>query len=180
MSNDINLFQHTSSSITQNLSKEIRWIRIVALLFLFIVPTGAVLLFLFIFFSPQTALQQQESEMLTKVSTLGKKVSAVSFINDRILNSKQFISKRSIYGKALGEITLQLPTEVVLNTLNIQNNNVSISVSSSSLTALQTYQTSLLTVPKSTQILQKIAFQTITFIPGSANYQMALTATIHE
>jgi len=180
MSNDINLFQHTSANSPQKLTKEIRWIRLVSLLLLFIVPTGAVIIFLFIFFSPQTALQQQENMLLTKANTLGKRVSAISFINDRTTLSEQFISQRSIYGKALREMVLQLPTDVLINSVSIQKEAVILSVTSTSLTSLQTYQANLLAVPKSTQLLQKIAFQAIQLAPEDNNYQMTLQASIHE
>lgn len=179
MSNDINLFQRTSVSVSKSLPQQFRLIRIVALFLLFIVPTGTIILFLLIFFSPIKSLQEQEGVELAKANSLQTQVANTLFINDRSLASAQFMSNRSIYRKALQEITTQAPTDVSLNTITMQDTSVNLSVSSSSLDSLRIFQANLLAVPPATQALTSIAFQTIA-LSQDGTYQMTFQANINE
>ncbi|MGI0062259.1 MAG: hypothetical protein ACREBA_07385, partial [Nitrosotalea sp.] len=104
----------------------------------------------------------------------------ISFINDRAAESAQFIAKRSLYGKAMREITVQLPKDVTLDTVDMQTNVLTLTVDSPSLDELQTYETNLVNDDTSTQVLQGITFQTIELAQSTSIYQMTLIATIHE
>jgi len=176
--NDINLLQQTSVTVSKSFTQNTRLIRTISLVILFIVPTGTILLFLLIFFSPQAALQQQESVLLAQADTLGKKVADVEFINDRAIGSSQLIAKRLAYTKALQEMISNLPPTVTISTLTTGGNSVVIITNSVSLDALSSYQTSLLAVPKSQQVLKNITFQTIALSQDNSNFQMTLKATV--
>jgi len=179
MSNDINLLPRKPSTLSRSFSKRNKLIRAIAIALLFIVPTFTVILFLFIYFSPLPSLQQQESSLLVNASTFQQKTASVAFINDRVAKSTQFIALRSAYKDAFQEIIGQLPPDVTVNSLSMQSNTLTLSVISTSLSSLKTYQDSLTNL-KSGQVLQKIKFQTITLQQDGTGYQMTLGANIHE
>lgn len=180
MSNDINLLLHKPITLSKSFTRRVKLIRLVALLLLFTVPTGTIILFLLIFFSPLPSLQQKEKDLLTSANIIRQKTASVAFINERVMNSVQFIAPRSIYRKALQESISSLPSGVTINTLDMESDKMTLIAVSPSLSLLKTYQGNLTGIQGAGQVLHAIKFQSVMLTQSEAMYQMTLTADIHE
>ncbi len=143
MNNDINLLITRPKKDLAKLAKKLKILRIFAMVFLFLIAGTSIILFIFISASPLPALKQQENAALTNLATLHTRMGKLLLIQDQMKDISLITTKRSTFDATYTEITAVLPKGMDLESFRINKQGVSLSLSSSSLSDIETYLASL-------------------------------------
>ncbi len=175
MKNEIN-FLPKQLVRQDSLSKSVKWLRVVALLFVFVVPVVSIVIFLLTFFSPLTQYQITEKNLIASSQGLSNKIAKMQFIIDRTRNATKFIASRNLYDQVIQSIYAQTGSDVSIISLYIKDNKISIFASSSSLLSLKTFETNL----KNITLVHLTDFQTTSLANsgGEGNYTLNIMAKI--
>ncbi len=175
MKNEIN-FLPKQLVRQDNLSKSVKWLRILALFFVFIVPVVSIIFFLLTFFSPLTQYQNTEKNLIASSQGLSNKIAKMQFIIDRTRNATKFIAQRNVYDKIIQSIYAQTTSDVNIISLSIKDNNIIIQAGSSSLLSLQDFEANL----KNITVVHLTNFKTTSLSNAgtNGNYSLNIDAKI--
>lgn len=158
MSKGINLLgaeQQLSAKIGLG-SRRLKRLRAVAVWFLFGISGASIVLFLLIALSPLPAVQEQERQALATLSQYHPDVAKLLLINDRIKESEIILAKRSKFDQTLEKIKNKMPPEASITGMTLNSNEILITVTSSSLVALDTFLNNLITATEEKQDFSKV------------------------
>lgn len=169
MNSGINLLEKKKASIGLLHYQKLRLLRLIAVGLLFLVSTLSIILFLLISFSPLPQLKRQEEQALSTLSQYHPDIAKLYLVNERTDVINNIITKRKYLDKTIGGIQTMLPTGVKVDALSINNNTVSLSVSSGSLELLDIFINSLLN-----SVQEKKDFSKVTLTSLSVDNQKDL------
>ena len=155
MKNEIN-FLPKQLVRQDSLSKSVKWLRLIALILIFVIPVLSVILFLLTFFSPLTQYQYKEKDLLSSTQGLSNKIAKMQFIVDRSNKAAQYLNNRNIYDQVISSVYAQTPSDIDIISLGIHDNIVTIEAQSPSLLSLQNFERNL----KNITIVHLTNFQT--------------------
>jgi Tfp pilus assembly protein PilN len=142
MNNSINLLVDKKN---QRLGRggTLRILRLSAIVLLFIIASSSIILFILIALSPLPNLKAQERLARITLSQEHTDMAKLFLIKERVAAVEQILAKRRMYDRPLEIIQSLLPNGVEVEALKVEKNTVSLTVSSKSLTLLNTFVASL-------------------------------------
>lgn len=143
MNNEINLLHSKKRSVLSDLTTKLRILRFSALTLLSIVVLLSMALFFLVIASPLPTLKEQENELLSSVSTNNDLFAQHTLLTNRIRDIESIRNKRMNMRETLRLFREDLPEDVTIQTLAIEENVVRIQAHSLSLESLETYSSSL-------------------------------------
>lgn len=143
MNRGINLLREKKQVTLSPALKKLRILRIIALGFLFTISCFSIILFLLIALSPLPSLQQQEKNSLSTISQYHPDMARLELIVDRLKSSMVIIQNRNNFDQTLSEVRDMMPNGLTIVALNMQEKKISLTVTSQSLTSMDTFITNL-------------------------------------
>lgn len=177
MSEGINLLLNKNKNTRKN-QEIIKVLRITSIVLLFLVAISSVVVFLLKLQSPLTNLQNEERDVLSSISVLHPKVARLFLVSDRIKNISEIISKRPDFEKRIAIILKAVPNDVSLSAFNIDNKNVSITASSTSLSSIGQMLDSLVAMVTNKELFSKINLQGLTVDGTNGSYKVSIEAIL--
>src|SRR3989344_2274448 len=177
MSEGINLLLDKNKNAHKN-KEIIKALRITSVISLFLVAFFSFLVFLLKLQSPLTNLQNEEQDTLSKISVLHPKAARLFLASDRIKNISEIISRRPDFEKRIAIILKAIPNDVSLSTFNIDNKNVSIVATSSSLSSIGQVLDNLVAMVGSKELFNKINLQGLTVDGANGSYRISIEAIL--
>lgn len=173
MTKNINLLQNKKVGDTYQ-EKLLQTCKRFATVFL-LGTAGSSLLFFFLTLNPSAAsLKQQESTLLTNLSFTQERVAKYLFIKDRLSTIQKIINTRYPIATTLIALQKELPDDVHISTLTIENKTFSIILSSNSLLSLQRAFANIDSLLQNKKIIKKMILQTISANHGFGSYTLSL------
>ena len=161
MSEGINLLLDKNKNAHKN-KEIIKALRITSVISLFLVAFFSILVFLLKLQSPLTNLQNEEQDTLSKISVLHPKAARLFLASD----------------KRIAIILKAIPNDVSLSTFNIDNKNVSIVATSSSLSSIGQMLDNLVAMVGSKELFNKINLQGLTVDGANGSYRISIEAIL--
>ncbi len=169
MNQDINLLH--SKTVSAKLSqKKVTILRIIAFGILFTISFFSITLFILIALSPLPKLQEQEKEEITNLSSYYGKMTNILFTKERLGHINTILSKRITYGDTLQNIFSGIPADIVVDTMSVEENKISLSVSSGSLQSIESFLQRLVTLNEDKKMINKVTLSHVRLNPQNATY----------
>lgn len=157
MSKSINLLPRKSSGYIRE-KKIIRYLRLIAFLFLFALFISSLsFFFLNVQLSPER-IKKQEDAVAAKFTPINERMVKLVFLKDRVKEIDGILKKRSSFEEKVQEIVQNVPSSnIALDSIDLNKTFVSMSFTSSSLRATEELLDTFLEMAK-----QKKLFKTLT------------------
>lgn len=139
MNNNINLLGHKDQKVVPRASQKLKLLRVIAVLLLFGISTAAVMLYILIYFSALPAAQEREQAALATLSQSHAEMQKIALIQDRLNGIQMVLAQRTQYEKVIESLQNKMPPILKVYEVNISKKNATITVTSTSLDALETF-----------------------------------------
>lgn len=174
MSKNINLLPRKNVDILRR-EKILNLYRFISTLFLLIVCFLSIGLFLLNKNSPVYSLENEKDSLLKAISQLSERTSKFLFINARLQDISEILSKRTYMDKTLDLIMKEIPDNVLIKSISVDKNKLSLSVSSNSLSSINTLLDNLVNLVSSKKSFNKIILSGISLDKSSKSYVLSIT-----
>ena len=174
MSNDINLISHQDDqSLIEK--KRLKIIRNISFVF-----GGVLILFAIIIFIANAAfstsgIKNQQESAINQMGMLKDRSAKLFVVNNRIINISRIIKERNNYS-SINSLTKLVPTDVKLNNLSFDKDNISMTVISSSLLPLDGLINKLLEKIAKKEIIKSLTISSLTINQKNGNYYLSMKA----
>ena len=158
--------------------KKLRFARIVAILALFLTGFLSIGLFLLNTRFSVANVKRQQTDVINQISSYDKRVAKIAVVNQRVLEIKQIRGQNIDYTQFIQIILEMLPQELNIATLDIEEKNVGLSVSSSSLLPMSDFINKLLKFAsensKDNPTVSKVTIESISANANAGNFFMTI------
>ncbi|HZE87752.1 MAG TPA: PilN domain-containing protein [Methylomirabilota bacterium] len=144
MNRSINLLGTKSQVPLAPAPRKLRILRLSAVVLLFGISAASISLFFLIAFSPLPTLQKQEQTDLTTLAGYHQNIVKLLLINDRLQTSALLLHKRTNYDQILDRLRSRMPSGLTITAMSMTKDNISVTVTSTSLALLDTFITNLM------------------------------------
>lgn len=166
--NDINLTRPLKSN-----AQRIKILRLISLGGLFFVSFLAILFFILGRIYSVSSVQKQQEEVLSKFTLIKEKQGKAILVNDRLININRTLSTRSDYRKNLEEVTVNFPENLTINAANITSQEMSLTVSSRSLSPLSEFVNRFIVMAGRKEI-KRLVIESLSYNDQSSLYILSL------
>lgn len=177
MSNDINLVSSKSHQFQKEL-KRLKILKITAVGFLALIVLTSLTLFLLTITLPTSSIKKEQEQTLSNISTLHEKLVKYTLINDRVNNIASIVKSRKNYAKTANVILSKLPTDLIVESINIEEGALSLVISGPSLTAINTYLDDVIELGDKEDTIKNLVIQGLTANASSGKYTLTIEADI--
>ncbi len=157
-------------------SRKIKILRASAVWLLFGISGASIALFFFIALSPLPSVQQEEQKSLATLSQYHPDIAKLLLIDDRVKGSETLLAKRSDFDLTLDKIKNKMPAGTSITGLSMDSQEISITVTSSSLESLDTFLSNLITATEEKKDFSKITLTR--FFSNEVTKDFSLTITV--
>ncbi len=143
MNSEINLLYSRKERRKYKLSSQVRFLRLGALGFLFLVTLVSMTFFLLVVASPLTSLKQEELQQNQLLTQSEEKIRKQTLLTMRMNDISTIVAKRSQFDQILYELIQKLPDGVIIKEFTAEKKQLALSVQSSNSKDIETYMGSL-------------------------------------
>jgi Tfp pilus assembly protein PilO len=172
MNSDINLVKKEIRS-TANRLKIIRAIALALALLVAISSTG---LFLITRQNSLDSIKAEQDTLLQNISQLGQKAAKLNFLNDRIRNIENILNERKNYVDSVDMLLSGTPSNVSVVSLTLDEQDMLLTVNSSSLAAINDFLSSTITFVEEKHLLKDLTIESLS--AQSNQYTLTLKAKL--
>jgi len=174
MKYDINLFKETK--VAQTTPSSLKITRIIAGFFILILLISVA--FSFVeknnYQTRVSQLQDQQSKLVSSLNQYKSRYANVALLNNRVASTNKILSQRLSYDKVLKVILSQSSDQLVFTNLDIQTKTVSISVSSTSLTPINSFTNNLKSLVNKKNTFSSVSQNKLNYDQISNTYSVTL------
>lgn len=174
--NEINLLRQRGSEDRPS-QKLARVLRLTSIVLFSIVGLSSAILFFLNFSSPLSSLQREEATLLSNLSAYQNRFNKYLIIQDRLKNISGVLSKRTKYNEKIDALLQKVPQDVFINSLSVDAKSMQISVSSHSLSAVNTLIDNTLELVADKKI-KRLTMNSLSFDVGRGQYLLSLSADL--
>lgn len=174
MSSGINLLVEKKKKTVHPIVTKLIALRFFAVGMLFFVSVLSVILFLLISLSPLPQLKRQEQAVKDNLSAFHTQIAKLLVINERSDTISSIMSKRTAFDKTIDFIKSKLPAGVHLDSLTMGREAVSVTVSSKSLHALDTFINTLVDSAEKKEKFTKVTLTSLSALETKNDYTLTL------
>lgn len=174
MSKGINLLGAEKQISVKKASRKIKLVRTVAIGLLFGVSGLSIVLFLLIALSPLPSLQKQEQNALNTLVQYHPDVAKLFLVKERIKASELILATRSNFDQTLNKITEKIPGNATITGLTMNTDEISVTVTSTSLASLDTFLNSLVAATEAKEYFSKVILTKFLTNPGNSTYSLTV------
>lgn len=174
MNEDINLVpgkRKTEAAQKKLLAK----LRLFSIILLAITAFFSVSLFLLKLQSPLPSLRKEENNLLTSLSLLSQKSAKILIMKNRLNEIVILEKKRKRLDETIGAVIEGAPSDLSLNSLNVDKKSVSVTASSNSLSSLNIFLDGLVDKAVKGKTFNKITLDSLSLDSKGNRYVIAVT-----
>jgi len=177
MSPDINLIS-ADDKRTLQVAKALLITRIVAVVLLFFISISAVVIFILNFANSTSSIKNQQNSVLKQLTTFKKKSANVALLNDRLRNISAITLKRKDYNPKIDKILSLASPVVTPDSLALDENKISLRVSSNSLLNIGQFLDSLVNLSAKKDTLKNVTVDNLNVNVSTGIYSLSISAEI--
>jgi len=177
MSNSINLVSTNVVGLEKEL-KRLKIFRIAAVICLIFVSLLSLLAFILNITLPIESVKKEQQGFITQISGFDKKLTQYTLLSDRVKNISSVISKRKDYGPQVSVLFGITPTDVSIDTLNIEAGKLVLDVSSSSLLSVNKFIDDIVALGTKSKVVKNIIIEGLTLNVASGKFALSLQADV--
>jgi hypothetical protein len=153
----------------------VRWFAGVCL----VITLGTSVLFFILTLNPSlSVIKQQENNTLTNLSFTQGKVAKYFLIKDRLTTIAQILQTRYRIDQTLAALEQQMPDDVSVISMDIENKTASFMLSSPNLLSLNTTVTNMTSLLNNKKIVKKVTLESITADQKVESYTLSFKADL--
>jgi hypothetical protein len=174
MNNEVNLIANKKKSSAEK-EKIIKIVSFSAYISLGVIIICAVVLFLLNQDPGFTELSKKEKATVAALSLQNQKIAKFLVIKSRLKEITGIINSRTSYDATISTLAQGMPSGISVDAFALTKQEVSMVVSSSSLTAINTYLSFMVDLLNSKKILKSISLNGVTADPKNNRYTLILS-----
>ena len=172
MSSSINLISEERGGGSKE--ERVKKLKNLSYFLLLIVGFLAILVFLLNYRFSANAIRGEQEKLLTELSSYDESAVKIYLLNRRVTDTSNIINNRKKYNKIIAEITNDLTPTIIIGEFEIENSQIKISASSTSLEGLNDFLNHMLTL-SSSQVISNVSLETLSL--GGSLYNMSIKAS---
>lgn len=176
MNNDINLLHSKKRSVLGDLTTKLRFLRFGATLLLSLVVLLSMSLFFLVLASPLPQLKEQEDTLVASLATEHTTIAQYTLLTMRLNEIRTVTNKRMKMKETVTLFRTELPSDVTIKSMAIEDNVIRMRATSLSLKSLQNYLETLKKYVKESKSLQLVRMNSLTLT--DEGYELDVTATL--
>lgn len=177
MSNSINLLRGSKTKKFRE-EKYIRFLRVISILSLLLVGGVSAVLFFLHANIPVSVVEREEASQKKTFGQLLDTATKLLITQKRIKDITTIIDKRELLDTVLGDLVQTIPENTDITSLALDGKNFSLTVSSPSLSSLDTVITGLVAMTDEKKIFSKITLEGLSIDPKENNYVVSLSGNL--
>lgn len=174
---DINLIS-VDNKETLQIAKALLVTRIIAIASLLFISISAVVIFILNLTNPTSSIKNQQNSVLQQLTTLKNKSASVTLLNDRLRNISAITLKRKNYNSKIDKILSLTSSEVTPDSLTLNDNKISLRVSSNSLLNIGQFLDSLVNLSDKKEVLKNLTVDSLSANIGGGTYSLSISAEV--
>ncbi len=178
MNESINFLRNRQTGQVLREKKRVSILRRISIVFLLLVSFFSLLVFFLTTRSSLPTLRKEESALLSNLSPFQTKAGKLLFVESQIKDISGIVEKKSSFDKTIDTVTQAVPQNVLVKSFSIDKKNVVMTVSSSSLLAIDTMFNRLADAVGKKNVFSKITLDSFAIDTKSAYYIVSLSLDI--
>lgn len=177
MSNEINLLYTKRKGPLASFATRVKILRTAAVVLLSLVTFTSIGIFLLVLTSPLPTLKEDENVLLNAMKANQAKLMKHTLTVSRLQDISAIITKRPQVDETLEKFKKDLPENVTMKSIMIDQKVVTIHILSEDLTAMDSYMNTLKGMVSEVEGVKTVVMNSMTFQPGQAT-EVNLTVTL--
>lgn len=173
MSDNINLISQKTKGF-EHQKKIVKRLRIVSAICLSLLLLMSIILFTLKLGSIQSSLDKEKNSLLTDISRQSSKIVKLLLVSDRLTGISDIILKRPIIEKTILSLTSEMSKDMMIDSLNIKDKEVSLSVASGSLLTLGNFLDRMINKAIDKKSFTKITLGNLVLQEKTGNYLLSI------
>ena len=177
MVNDINLVSNKDES-TLKQKKQLRFVRITAVVSLAIVFLFSVLIFVISSMIGLSSIKNSENSALNSISFLHKKEAELAIVNNRLQDITTILQNRKNYTSEINSLLQIIPSGAYVNSIEINKDSLTLVIVSNSLLPINSFLNSLTGFAQKNQLVKDVIIENLSINGKTGLYSLSIQATI--
>lgn len=177
MSNSINLVSPKNEQLDKEQNR-LRIARILAFTIMVLVAAIAVLVFVINLTLPINLIKQDQTTTLSNISTVHKKLTQYSLVEDRVNHLSNVIQQRKKIPDIADAFLAVIPQELSINSMQVDVKKVSLIVSGASLLSMNKFIDDVTMLGSEKKLIQNVVAQQLSLDVKSGQYSISIQADI--
>lgn len=173
MKTDINLLSALQSEEKKE-EKTLSLLRIISVGSILFVGISSILIFLIVQAISPESIEKKEKEVISKVSVLRPKQAKLILVSQKIKNIQKIITKRSEYNEVLKKVVANIPSSVVVNSMNIDEQKIHVSVGSNSLAVIDEFLNNFINLANEKDTIGSLTIENMSLGVQSGRYTVSI------
>lgn len=153
-------------------------LHVISLVFLSFVGIVSIVLFIISNRISPEAIRQQQDKIIKSITLQKDKQAKYGLLVDRLSSVNQILKTRKNYTKTLNALVAIVPSGLVTTGLSVENSDISMTVSSTSLSPINDFLTKLLDLVSKKYLIRDMTIETLTVDRVTGNYSLVIRAKI--
>lgn len=155
-----------------------RVINTIALIFPIMVGVVSLATFLITQAINTAGIRKQQGEVISKISQLQDKKIKLFIVKDRLDGIDDLLKKRISFSENIRSLLSKIPSEVIVENLEIDSKEVILIVSSTSLKSIDEFVNSLANMAEKKEVVSSLSLDSLVFEEKDNNYLVALRSEL--
>ncbi|MBI2028731.1 MAG: hypothetical protein HYT07_03940 [Candidatus Levybacteria bacterium] len=177
MNTNINLVLPQDKDFLEQ-QKKIRIANIIAISSPIMIGIVSLIVFLFTQSINPTGIKRQQEDTMSQISELQDRSIKLSIINNRLDNISGLLKNRGDLSESINSLLSIMPIEIAIQNLEIDNKRLTLTVSSTSLRAIDELINNLIAMAEKREVISSISLGTLTFDDSGNSYSVSLTSDL--
>lgn len=177
MNSNINLLQQKDDQLIKK-QKRLRILKIVAGSSLGVVASFSIIIFLLNIKFSVSSIKNEQNSIINSIASLKTKAAKTILVNDRIKGISEILNKRRDYSSVIQTALKSVPNGAKTTSLDINKDNLNMTVSSNSLLSVNTYLESMIKLSQEGKLINNLAIKGITVNLKTGEYNLSVSSTI--
>ncbi len=173
MAKNINLLTDKREGNVPLVFKKQKFLRTIAVLMLFSVSAISIVIFILIALSPLPQLKQEEENLKNNLVEKKADIAKLFIIKERLSVAKSIIDERSNFHSEIEKLQAKMPVGVSVTSIDISDELISVTVSSRSLSLLNTFLDQIISAVTDRKEFSKVSINNLT--TSSESYLLTIS-----
>ncbi|QQG40690.1 MAG: hypothetical protein HYV37_04000 [Candidatus Levyibacteriota bacterium] len=177
MNDKINLLKGSKAKRFRQ-EKILKIIRISSVVSLTLVVLTSLIFFFLKFRLGVESLKEKENAAISQITAVSKKAGKLLYAESRIKDISDILKKRSTFDGVITETVNVIPSNITVQSLNLDKKNLSMTITSSSLLSIDKLLNGFENLSENKKIFAKITLEGLTVDPKTGKYTISLTGNL--
>lgn len=174
MKSNINLLSSSQIEMVRQ-GRGAQVLRILAIAAVSFISISSIVIFFVIKNLSPSEVKKQEEVVLKNISQLSSKEEKLLLVTQKLKDVRKIMASRPKYDEILAVLVGTVPDDVAIGTLEIDSEKINLSVSSKSLSSINTLIDSLLNMVREDKTIKSVTIENVSVDVKTGNYSMTVT-----